>query len=320
MRPRMSDSPRVTLGVTTYNVERYLARAFDAVLAQDFTDFEVVVCDNQSTDGTWDICRQYAERDSRFRIHRNETNLGQTGNFERVVSLARGEYFRLTAHDDLMAPALLSRCVEALDADPDAVLAYPGGVLIDEHGDELFRAPDEGPLTHPRATRRIVGLVGRWQYINELFGVIRTDVLRRTRLSGPYVSADRRMVVELLARGSFVYVPQTLFYRRVHEENSFGAKRGDVYQWLEPDVARSHRGTTKAPRIGSDYFRLTVDTVVSLLRGDLPLPQRLATAATFGGYFTLRRLRTWAGRQRRRIRGLPLVDAPPVSRPPRTSA
>src|SRR5262245_52548107 len=112
-----ADNPRVTLGVTAYNNERYLPGAFDAIIAQDFGDFEVVVCDNQSTDATWDICQAYADKDSRFRIYRNDRNLGHSTNYARVVSLARGEFFRLTAHDDRIEPTLLSRCVEALDAD-----------------------------------------------------------------------------------------------------------------------------------------------------------------------------------------------------------
>ena len=127
----MSTGPTVTLAFTTYNVARYIAGAFDAVLAQDFQDFEVVVADNQLTDSTWEICAEYARKDARFRIHRNSENVGVFMNVRRVIELANGRYFRLTAHDDLMAPTLLSRCVDVLESDPTAVLAYPSTIIID---------------------------------------------------------------------------------------------------------------------------------------------------------------------------------------------
>src|SRR5215469_2085082 len=139
----MTSRPKVTMGVATFNVEFYLRNAFDDVLAQDFTDFEVVVCDNGSTDDTWAICEEYAARDSRFRIYRNPRNLGLSGNFRRIVELSEGEYFRWTAHDDRMEPTTLSRCVATLDADPDAVLAYPQARLIDEAGEALFDCAGE---------------------------------------------------------------------------------------------------------------------------------------------------------------------------------
>jgi glycosyltransferase involved in cell wall biosynthesis len=203
------DSPRVTLGFTTYNVERYLPQAFDAVLAQDFPDFEVVVCDNGSTDRTWEICQRYAATDDRFRVHQNPRNLGEAGNFAQVVSLARGEFFRLTAHDDLIAPSLVGRCVAALDAaGPAAVLAYPRAVLIDAEGTEI------GPLDYPgdlrirspwRRTARMGRVVNHG--CNEVFGLVRTEVLRRTKLLVPIASGDVALLAELVARGQFVQLP-----------------------------------------------------------------------------------------------------------------
>ena len=109
--------------MTTYNVEKYLPLAIESMLAQDYPDFEIVVCDNLSTDSTWDILESYARKDERIRVYRNPENLGEAGNF-RGGELAKGELFRLAAHDDLAAPTLISRCVEALDAHPEAILAF----------------------------------------------------------------------------------------------------------------------------------------------------------------------------------------------------
>ncbi len=299
----MTTPPRVTIGLTTFNVGRYLAGSLDAVLAQDFTDFEVVVCDNGSTDGTWEILETYSAADPRVRIHRNETNLGLAGNVARVVSLARGEYFRLTAHDDLMAPTLLGRCVAALDAAPQAVLAYPRGAVIDQDGVRLFDCEHEPDLRAARPARRVARLVRQWQYFNEQFGVIRTEALRRTGLIRPFAGSDLCLLVELAARGEFHLIDERLFFRRTHPDNSFDAGRTarEHYEWLEPGVARRRRLTNRIAK--AETGRITVTTAWALLHSELPLPVRVATAATFLAVWPARRARIRLGAWRRRLVG-----------------
>ncbi len=299
----MVDTPRVTIGVTTYNVERYLAGAFDAVLAQDFEDFEVVVCDNQSTDGTWAICQQYAEKDARWRIFRNPTNVGQAGNFARVLSQARGEYFRLTSHDDLIAPTLLSRCVEVLDTNPGAVLAFPRTVVIDENGATLVEFDGDQDLRDRSASRRINAYVRHWSLVNELFGLIRTSALRAVSPFGQYVSADKQLLVELLARGGFYLVPGYLFYRRLHGANTFGQHRTatEVYAWLEPGVVEQRRVPARYSSPRGDHTKLTVATTRALVRANLPVGARAAATGTFLATWELRRAHIFLGRWRRRI-------------------
>ena len=84
------NTPRVSIGLPVYNGEKYLRAALDCVVSQEFKDFELILCDNASTDSTEAICREYAARDPRVRYHRNEKNIGATGNYCRVVELARG--------------------------------------------------------------------------------------------------------------------------------------------------------------------------------------------------------------------------------------
>jgi glycosyltransferase involved in cell wall biosynthesis len=300
----MCAAPRVTLGVTTFNNERYLPGAFDAVLAQDFQDFEVVVCDNQSTDATWDICQTYAEHDRRFRIHRNERNLGFSGNYSRVVGFARGEYFRLTSHDDRMATTLLSQCVAALDANPQAVLAYPRGTVIDAEGNDLFPCENEPDIRHPSPMRRVVLSMQALVYSNALFGLIRTDVLRKTRLLGPFGTNDQPLLVELAARGDFCLVPEWLFFRRGQEDGSYFGGTTSVrerYEWLEPGVARTRSFRVTSNR---ELSRIAFETIRALARNELPLRTRLGTTAAFCVVWPTRLARVqlgkWKGRLMRR--------------------
>src|SRR3954470_23138397 len=108
-------TPRVTIGLPVYNGARYLAEAIESVLAQTFTDFELVISDNASTDATAAIALQYAARDPRVRYSRNRENIGSARNFGRAFELATGEFFKWMASDDLISPEFLENCVAALD-------------------------------------------------------------------------------------------------------------------------------------------------------------------------------------------------------------
>jgi glycosyltransferase involved in cell wall biosynthesis len=301
-------APRVTLGVTTYNVERYLPGALDSLLAQDYTDFEIVACDNVSTDSTWDILSAYADKDSRLRIYRNPENLGEAGNFHRVVSLARGEFFRASAHDDIAAPGLLSACVAALDANPKAVLAFPSTILIDGDGNEIGPWEDHLDLRQGGTAARIAKYAQKWNICNEVFGLIRTDVLRRTRMLGPFLSSDVRMLHELALRGEFVQLPERLFYRRMHATVTFGADRDtdEVLEWLEPGAAAAAKKKKKRRPASSQHHhtRMTWETTKALLNADeVPLGRRVEGTAAFLTAWGARRGRARLGRLKQAVTG-----------------
>jgi glycosyltransferase involved in cell wall biosynthesis len=94
------------------------------MLAQTFTDFELVITDDASTDRTEEICRTFADADPGVRYHRNERNVGGARNQAIAVQLSRGRYVRLSAHDDKIAPTRLEECVALLEKRPDAIIAF----------------------------------------------------------------------------------------------------------------------------------------------------------------------------------------------------
>ena len=111
----MANYPKVSIGMPVYNGAGFISRTLDSVLGQTFGDLEVVVIDNASTDETPDIVRRIAAGDPRVRYERNDRNIGIPRNFERAYRRSRGTYFKWHAHDDLLAPTFLERCVEVLD-------------------------------------------------------------------------------------------------------------------------------------------------------------------------------------------------------------
>lgn len=228
------DVPLVSIGLPVYNGAKYLEKAIDSILAQTFTNFELILSDNASTDATPEICQAYAARDPRVRYQRNPANIGGAGNTNLTFTLARGKYFRWAAHDDLCAPELLEKCVAALEADPGLVIAYPMARLIDEQGVEF------GITSHKKAAseknyERFRRLAIADDYCEEIYGVIRTDILRNTRLLGIYTSADRVLLSELGLYGRFYEVPEVLFSKRIHPGNYFVDWRARMV-WFDPKL------------------------------------------------------------------------------------
>ena len=115
----------ITVGLPVYNSERYLAQSLDSLLAQTFPHFVLVISDNASTDGTAQICQQYAAADSRIKYSRNETNIGNPRNFNRVAGLAETRYLKWSTADDFWEPSFLERSLEVMERDTTSALCYP---------------------------------------------------------------------------------------------------------------------------------------------------------------------------------------------------
>ena len=137
--------PRLTLGLPVYNGERFLGESLEALLAQTYTDFELIISDNGSTDRTGEIAREYEAKDPRVRYVRHPVNRGSTFNHNFVIEQARGELFKWVSHDDLYDPELLQRCMDAIDARPEIALAHAWTAFIDEKGEVTHKI--DYPLT-----------------------------------------------------------------------------------------------------------------------------------------------------------------------------
>lgn len=103
--------------IPTYNGESFLESCLDSLQHQTFTDYEVIICDDASTDHTWEILERFAEQDDRYRIYRNPTNLGLVGNWKRCLELAQGEWIKFLFQDDTLAPECLAAFSEHLNPD-----------------------------------------------------------------------------------------------------------------------------------------------------------------------------------------------------------
>ncbi|MER5948592.1 glycosyltransferase [Streptomyces sp. NPDC001904] len=248
----MTPHPRLSVGLPVYNGEEYLAESLDALLGQTYEDFELIISDNASTDGTQDICRLYAAKDSRIRYQRLPRNVGATPNHNRLLDEARGELFKWASHDDLYGRDLLRLCVEALDERPDVILAHTDQAVID--GDGRVTVPYEYTLAtgSPHAPERFRSLLFE-PGGDDFYGVIRTDVLRRVKSMDSYHHADRTYVAEITLHGRFHQVPELLYFRRDHPgraERANPSKRSRCVN-LDPRRAGPLHPT---PRLLAEYL------------------------------------------------------------------
>lgn len=246
-------TPRLSIGLPVYNGEEYLAEALDALLDQTYTDFELIISDNASTDGTAEICLKYAARDDRIRYVRQPENLGAAGNHNAVFIESRGELFKWASHDDLYGRDLLRRCIEALDADPGIVLAHSWQAIID--GDGRVVLPVAYPLDtdNPSAPERFKSMllaVGG----DDFYGVIRSEVIRRTPLHGSYHHADRTITTEIGLHGRFHQVPEVLYFRRDHPGRAERAKPSKRSRSANMDPRRSNRWRNPTVRLLAEYI------------------------------------------------------------------
>jgi len=282
--------PRVSIGLTVYNGEQFLEETLDSFLAQTYSDFELIISDNASADRTAQISRDYVAMDGRIRHHRNEKNLGLAGNHNRVFALARGEYFKWAAADDLCRPNYLARCVEVLDSDPTVVLAYPRTRFIDATGKHLDIHDPGWDLRSDQPQERFCYVISSWHWMNAIVGLVRTSALEKTRLMPAYSGGDYRVLAELSLLGKIYEIPEVLFERRIHP----GSTSQHEACGMNPDpkwLIRWWTGTEATvalPRwsLSLDYFR-------AIARSELPWRHKLSLTRSLLRQIRWQRAKLW---------------------------
>jgi len=217
--------PMVSIGMPVFNGEAFLCEAIDSLLEQTFTDFELVISDNASTDETQSICRKYASRDSRIRYIRQPENQGALANFQYVLDNSNGQYFMWAAADDLFDREWLDALL------PTAILHHclSFGLVstIDAAGAKLPHPANSLSLmfTGSRLGRRLKyftfpGALGK---ANLIHGLCPTSLLRHptmVRLETESIAADQIFLYALLNTTDFRHAGSAYLYKRVHEHSA----------------------------------------------------------------------------------------------------
>jgi glycosyltransferase involved in cell wall biosynthesis len=280
----MTTAPRLSLGLPVYNGEEYLAEALDALLGQSYEDYELIISDNASTDSTEEICRTYAAKDSRIRYIQLTKNIGAAPNHNFVFAEARGELFKWASHDDLYGRDLLLRCVEALDEQPNMILAHCWNAIIDGKG-AVTQPFDYGLATDsPHAPTRFRSLLLE-PGGDDFYGVIRSDVLRRVKPHDSYHHADRTFVAEIALHGPFYQVPELQFFRRDHPGRAERANPTKRTRSANLDPRRADKLRHPTVRLLGEYV---LGFVGAIRRAPLSSAQRVECYRYLGEWLTSR--------------------------------
>ena len=267
-----NDKPRVSIGLPVYNGAKFLKDSLDSFLCQTFTDFELIISDNASTDRTQEICRAYAANDSRIRYYHNKTNLGASWNFNRVFKLSRGEYFKWAAADDLCAQDFLHKCVEVLDQEPDIILCYAKSIIIDEKGNFVRSCEDGLNLQSKSASGRFLQLMYNLNLCHPVFGLIRSDILKGSRLFQGFIGDDEVLLAELSLKGKFKEIPHHMFFRRFHPD-SFTIKL--IVNNSDPDKKIEWFNPARKHTVVLPYWRIFFEHLLSVYRAQIVFSQKI---------------------------------------------
>jgi glycosyltransferase involved in cell wall biosynthesis len=278
-------APRVSVGMPAYNSAKWIGAAIESILSQSFSDLELIVSDNASTDATVEICERFASADPRVRIVRQATNLGANRNYSYVLSAAKGTYFKWASSSDWCAPTFIEKCVAALERDSGAVLACPRTAVFDG---AVERAQPRGPDLDLRSNdsgARLVELLSTPGLNNAFNGVIRREALARASELGVYTGADIILMCELVLMGKFLLCDEQLFFRRMEIETATTLKSSSEKERHLVPAARSplkwqdwrfHWGLLRATRFAGFPGRNWRVAVIYVLRKMLWSRRRLA--------------------------------------------
>ncbi len=282
--------PLVTIGLPVYNGERFIAQSVRSVLEQDFTDLELVISDNGSTDRSIEIVGAIADGDPRVIILRNDENQGAAWNYNNTLANARGRYFRWHADDDWFEPSLIGKLVDALEKDPDAVVAHSWTRFVDDDGATTREFEDDLGADADLAHDRLREVVTRLTFCNPVFGLIRTDVLNRTAKIASFPGSDAALLYELALHGRFAVVPELLYNRRPGNSIKSNPTVKAVAEWFAP--------TGTGGRFPSVYHFSAV--AKALPTAPLSHRERLLCGATFLRHWPIGYARKLRRRARRR--------------------
>jgi glycosyltransferase involved in cell wall biosynthesis len=228
-----NECPTVSVCVSNYNYGRFLGDLIESVQQQTFTDWELVITDDLSSDGSEEIVRAYVKQDARIRFIRNECRLGMNGNLQRAASSGRGKYLKILCADDWLAPSALAVLVGIMEQHPESSLLTSGAIYADQEGRPLFIQHVLGTPLSVFTGEKMLDLIARGTHYpggNSDFFVRKScfDKVGGYDTSLLY-AGDFGLALRLCRVGGVLHTDEPAVYWRVHPASSTNNDPGRLY-------------------------------------------------------------------------------------------
>ena len=222
----LNKKPHVTVGIPVYNEEKNIASTLDSVLSQKYQNFEIIVSDNNSLDNTLKIVQEYSKNNQKITIIQNKKNQGSLENFNNLIKNAKGEYFVIAGAHDLWSENYLTELIEELDNNPKAVIAYGKTIWIDEKNEEINQTgfTDTSDFNILQKYNLVF-----WGNQHALYGIIRLEVIKKTRLQKQIIGSGAVLLNELSLFGDFIVNTNAIWYRRITRAKESREQKLDRY-------------------------------------------------------------------------------------------
>ena len=262
----MQNSPLVSIGVPIYNDAPWLANALEHLLAQEYQNLEIILADDGSTDGSREICHEYASRDGRIRYFEHKHNLGALWNHKFVFDVSKGDYFAWASGHDYLHHSFISRLIEALQANTSVVMCCSQSVFINENGEVLRTAKGGLDTRGLSSTDRLESLLRHLVSggtANIFYGLYRREILAQLNFARKVDGYDIIMLGEMSLLGEMIQLNQILYYRLVKDDES-GKERAERHarmvlnaQGYTPGILMPHFVAA------NEFLRLSDETQLS---------------------------------------------------------
>lgn len=218
---------KLQIGMPVYNGSQFIAKAINSILNQTFTNWNLVISDNASTDATFEIISKFAKTDPRIKVVSQKKNIGMLNNFEFVFKYANSEYFMWAAADDVWKPNYIEKCLNLLETNKNAGLAFTDFVNINAKDKVFKNYKSINLLLTENWEQELSNFILDEEYngkANLFYGIYRREICRevlKTGILNHTWGADMAFVTAVLCRCRPIIYPEVLFLKRVQQQNFF---------------------------------------------------------------------------------------------------
>lgn len=268
----------ISIALASYNGSKYIREQLDSILMQTYQDFELIICDDCSTDNTWQILEEYAQKDCRIKIFKNENNLGFKKNFEKAISLCNGEYIATSDQDDIWDKEHLGLLKEIIKND---VAAAGEALLVNENGKSLnrFMTKDvSGYEIDVDSVRKLSHLLFCSNPFSGAVSMFKKEVFY-VALPVPEECSfqDTWFTACALCMGNLNFTQRVVTFHRLHGDNQSGAQKSSFWNKLKNTFLK-------------DFYTDRIDYCIRLEQRFPNLSLDKANAIAFGNeYLTARK-------------------------------